>query len=386
VTRIADTSFTRIPNPAASLAEAGTAPAADTPLALFGSSLRTIGAGPRRTMSTPSAAPLDPLMRSERSAQTESLQALAIAFSGNPDLLLARVALEMRRSRSAVQETGLRVEASSADSAEKAREAAEAAAKRAAETATSFLGLGKTFDVVVKVASVVAAVAATALSAGAAGPLAAGMLLMSFGADLADLAVSAGLCPPEMRDAVATALKLTGAVLVATVSLGAGSAAVASVALEATSAQVVDAAAEAFDMSPAARLAVQTTLSVGAGVLAGVAGGAAASAAAGSASADRALRATLEAGREVARGVALAATLGSAGADVGVAVAEREGALARIDASAAEQARDASHSDADAYVEGLRSTLRAYGRAMRLARQTQEARGEALRAATRQLA
>jgi hypothetical protein len=386
MTRIADTSIVRVSTPAASLAEASVTPAADGALALLGAPLRTVGAGARRTMSTLNAASLDPLSRSERSAQTESMQALALAFSGNPDLLLARVALEMRQSRSAVQETGLRVEASAADGAEKAREAAEVAAKRAAEKATSFLGLGKTFDVVVKVASVVAAVAATALSAGAAAPLAAGMLLMSLGPDLADLAVSAGLCPPEMRDAVATALKLTGAVLIATVSLGAGSAAVASVALEATSTQLVDAAADAFDMSPEARTALQTTLSVSAGVLSAIAGGAAASAAAGSALADGALRTTLEVSRDVARGVALAGKLGSAGTDVGVAVEEREGALARVDANAAEHARDASHADADAYVEGLRSTLRAYGRAMRLARQTQEARGEALRAATRQLA
>jgi hypothetical protein len=386
MTRIADHVSVRPSAPSAPFAETGAPVTTDHPLALLGAALRNVGAGARRTNSPAGAACLDPLTRTERGAQAESMQALALAFSGNPDLLLARVALETRRSRSAVQETGLRVEASAADGAEKAREAAEAAAKRAAEKATSFLGLGKTFDVVVKIASVVAAVAATALTAGAAGPLAAGMLLMTLGPELADLAVAAGLCPPEMRDAVATALKLTGAVLVATVSLGAGGAAIASVGLEATSAHLVDAAADAFDMSPAVRTALQTTLSVGAGVLSTIAGDAAASAAAGSALADGALRTTLEVGRDVARGVALAAELGSAGADVGVAVEEREGALARVDASAAEQVRDASHADADAYVEGLRSTLRAYGRAMRLARQTQEARGEALRAATRQLA
>jgi hypothetical protein len=386
MTRITDTASVRLPNPSAPLAEAGPAPTADSALALLGAALRTVGAGPRRTTSVASATTFDPLTRSERSAQTESMQALALAFSGNPDLLLARVALEMRRSRSTVQETGLRVEASAADGAEKAREAAEAAAKRAAEKATSFLGLGKTFDVVVKIASVVAAVAATALSAGAAGPLAAGMLLMSFGPELADLAVAAGLCPPEMRDTVATALKLTGAVLIATVSLGAGSAAIASVGLEATSTHLVDAAAEAFDMSPAARTALQTTLSVSAGVLSAIAGGAAAAASAGSALADGALRTTLEVTRDVARGVALGAKLGGAAADVGVAVEEREAAHAHIDANAAEQARDGAHADADAYVDGLRATLRAHGRAMRIARQAQEARGEALRAATRQLA
>jgi hypothetical protein len=386
MTRIADHVSVRPSASSAPFTETGATVAADHPLALVGASLRTVGTAARRTLPGTNAASVDPLLRSERSAQAESMQALALAFSGNPDLLLARVALEMRRSRSAVQETGLRVEASAADGAEKARETAEAAAKRAAEKATSFLGLGKTFEAVVKIASVVAAVAATALTAGAAAPLAAGMLLMTLGPELADLAVAAGLCPPEMRDAVATALKLTGAVLVATVSLGAGSAAIASVGLEATSTQIVEAAADAFDMSPAARTALQTTLSVSAGVLSAIAGGAAASASAGSALADGALRTTLEVGRDVARGVALGAKLGSASADVGVAVSERDAAHAHVDANAAEQARDGAQADADAYVDGLRATLRAHGRAMRIARQAQEARGEALRAATRQLA
>ena len=91
----------------------------------------------------------------DRARQTD-LAAIGAAFAGSPESFLARIALQMRRSNSALKETGIRVETSAAESADKAREAAEAAAKKAAESATGFLGLGKVFDAVVKIASVVA--------------------------------------------------------------------------------------------------------------------------------------------------------------------------------------------------------------------------------------
>jgi hypothetical protein len=90
---------------------------------------------------------------------------------------------------------------------------------------------------------------------------------MTFGPQLVDCAVDAGLCPPELREAASTALKLTGAVMLATATLGAGAAAIGAVALEASARHVVDAAAAAFDLGPEASMALQLTLSVGAGVL-----------------------------------------------------------------------------------------------------------------------
>ncbi len=391
MTRIANGAFVRLPDHGTlALAARGAAPL-DSPLtlALLAAPPAVPGAGARRASAdaaprTSGAAGPDARAQVQSPAQRDAAAAIGLAFVGSPETFLARVALELRRTRSAVQEMGLRVETSAADGAEKAREAAEAAATRAAREATSFLGLGKTFDTIAQIAGVVASVATTALTLGAAAPIAAGVLLMTFGPQLVDCAVDAGLCPPELREAASTALKLTGAVMLATATLGAGAAAIGAVALEAAAKHVVDAVAAAFDLSPEVSMALQLTLSVGAGVLGAVAGGAAAST--GAALGDGTIRAATTVGRDVARVTRAAAEVGSATTDGLAAVSEHDAAHARADATAAAATRDTAHEDADNWLDGLRATLKAYGRAMRVARQTHEARGEALRAATRQLA
>ncbi len=316
-------------------------------------------------------------------AQQSAAADIAAAFAGSPESFLARIALQLRRSNAAVRETGIQTETSVADTADKLRLAAEKSAARAASQATGFLGLGHTLDIVAKVAAVVTAVTATVLTAGAAAPVAAGLLLMTFGDDLATVAVKAGLCPESCKAELAVGLKLTGAVLVATASLGSGLAAGGSVVLEATSEKIVACAADAFGMGEEARTALSVTLSIGVGVLAAVAGGAAA---AGKGVTDSALRASLDAARGLGRTFAASAQLGSAAAGVGVAVANHDAAYHRADAQDATSTRDAAFDLAEGHLEGLQSALRAYGRAMKLARQAQEARGQALSAATQQRA
>jgi hypothetical protein len=296
---------------------------------------------------------------------------------------MARIAMEMRRTNGALKETGIQAEASAAETADRARESAEAEAAKAAEKATGFLGLGKTFDIVAKVVSAVVAVAATVVTFGSAAPLAAGLLLMTFGAELADLAVKTGICPESMQADLTIALKMTGAILVTAVSFGAGAAAIGSVALEASSDAIVNAAADAFDMSPEAKAALSITLTVAAAVLAAVAGGAGG---AGAGLADGAGRVALATLRDGGRLVETGAKIASAATDVGVAVARHDEAYSRIDAEVASTDRDAAFDRADDQVEGLKSVLKAYGRALKLARQAQEARGQALQAATQQRA
>lgn len=340
---------------------------------------RLVSRAPVRAPSTQGAGETPITDRTRSSAAAE----IAAAFAGSPESLMARIAMEMRRTNSATKEIGIEAETSAADSADKAREAAEAAAAEAAEKATSFLGLGKTFDIVAKVVSAVVAVAATVVTFGSAAPLAAGLLLMTFGAELADLAVKTGLCPESMRKDLTIALKMTGAILVTAVSFGAGAAAVGSVALEASSDAIVEAAADAFDMSPEAKAALSITLTVAAAVLATVAGGAGGAGAGLAGGAGRVAIATL---RDGARVVAAGAKIASAATDVGVAVANHEAAYSRIDAQVASTDRDAAYDRGDEQIEGLKSVLKAYGRALKLARQAQQARGQALQAATQQRA
>jgi hypothetical protein len=332
-----------------------------------------------RSASAQSAGDTSVAARAQSSAATE----LGAAFAGSPESFLARIAFELRRSNSAVKEAGIAVETSAADTAERSREAADAAAAKAAEQATGFLGLGKTFDLVAKIASAVTAVAATVITGGAAAPVAVGLLLMTFGGDLASVAVKMGLCSESLRGELTTALKLTGAIMIAACSLGAGVAAIGSVTLEATSEDVVSFAAEAFGMSDEARGALRVTLALGATVLGAVAGGAAG---AGQGLADGATRAVLATARDAGRLVATGAQVASAATAAGAAVSNHDAAYHRIDSQEAATARDASFDLAEGHVDGLRSALRAYGRAMKLARQAQEARGQALRAATQQRA
>lgn len=316
-------------------------------------------------------------------AQQSAAADIAAAFAGSPESFLARIALQLRRSNAAVRETGIHTETSVADTADKLRLAAEKSAARAAEQATGLLGLGHTFDIVAKVAAVVTAVASTVVTGGAAAPVAAGLLLMAFADDLAAVAVKAGVCPEAYKAELAVGLKLTGAVLVTAASLGSGSAAIASVVLDATSEKIVSCAAEAFDMSEEARTALSVTLSVAVCVLAAVAGGAST---AGEGITDGALRTSLVAARGVGRTVAASAQVESAAAGAGVAVANHDAAYHRADAQDATSTRDAAFDLAEGHVEGLQAALRAYGRAMKLARQAQEARGQALSAAAQQRA
>jgi len=357
------------------------------------------GRRPQRGTSAPGTRSADIIERPRNAAQQSAAADLAAAFAGSPESFLARIAMEMRRSNSSLRETGIEAGAAAADSAEKAREAATAAAAKAAEEATGFLGLGDTFSIVVKIAAVVGAVAATVSSVvtgGAGAVVAVGLILMTFGGDLADAAVKVGIIPESMRDEFAATLKLTGAIMVATASFGAGAAAITSVTLELTSEEIVTAATEAFDMSPEAQAALRIGLSVAVTVLAAVAGGAAgagnAASDVGSAAADagqtvgKAVDAAARAVRDASRVVELGAKLANAGTAVGAAVANYDAANSRADAQGASATRDDAYSEVDVQVEGLKSTLKAYGRAMKMARQAQEARGEALHAATQQRA
>jgi|GEM_PF-7120195 len=360
--------------------------------------------------SAPGSRNADIIERPRTAAEQSAAADLSAAFTGSPESFLARIAMEMRRSNSSLRETGIQAGAAAADSAQKAREAAQAAAAKAAEEATGFLGLGDTFGIIAKVAAVVGAIAATVSSVvtgGAGAVVAVGLILMTFGGDLADAAVEAGIIPESMRDEFATALKLTGAIMVATASFGAGAAAITSVTLEATSEEIVKAATEAFDMSPEAQAALTIGLSVAVTVLAAVAGGAAGAGNAASNAGDVAADAGKTAGeiivdatqtmsevvddaakavRNASRVVELGAKLVQAEANVFVAVANHDAAHSRADAQGATATRDAAYDEVDDQVEGLKSTLKAYGRAMKMARQAQEARGEALHAATQQRA
>lgn len=249
--------------------------------------------------------------------------ALSAALSGNPELLLGEIVSRMRDSQFTSQVHEVRAETLHADNAERARQEAIQKAEEAAKNASSFLGLGGVFGKIASIAASVASVAAAVASGGAALVLA-GAAIMACAKPITDALVKAGVLPPELGAAVCLGLEVTGAVMMG----GAGSAAAVSTA-------------------------------------------------------ESALAETANGVAEASRLLALAARGARVLTDVGRAVETRTADVSHADAETQTDVGESARTRVQDAVESARASEQAFARSIAALRQTGEARGDALRAATR---
>lgn len=275
------------------------------------------------TLSTAMYLDATPEVEGASNAGQGAAVALSAALSGNPELLLGEIMSRMRDSQFTSQAHEVRAETFQADNAERSRQEAIQKAQEAAKQASTFLGIGGIFGKIASIAATVASVAAAIASGGAALVLA-GAAIMACGKPITDALVKAGVLSPEIATAVCVGLEITGAIMMG----GAGSAG--------TVASAESALAETAN---------------------GVAG--------------------------AARLVSLTARGARVLTDVARAVESRKADLSRADAESQKEVGESARTRVEDAVENARASQQVFARSIAALRQTEEARGEALRAATR---